>query len=114
MRIGKSVFSLALSLIDSTASFAAEPVTIGLVMPMSGPFADCGKQIERGMRLYLAANGDTVAGRKVKLIIKDDNPGSAGDVSKRLAQELVVKENVDLPPRARMICYTDPDGWATR
>ena len=96
MKIGKSVLSLALPLIASTASFAAEPVTIGLVLPMSGPFADCGKQIERGMRLYLAANGDTVAGRKVKLIIKDDNPGSAGDVSKRLAQELVVKENVDL------------------
>jgi branched-chain amino acid transport system substrate-binding protein len=96
MKIGKSVLSLALPLIASTASFAAEPVTIGLVMPMSGPFADCGKKIERGMRLYLAANGDTVAGRKVKLIIKDDNPGSSGDVSKRLAQELVVKENVDL------------------
>jgi branched-chain amino acid transport system substrate-binding protein len=96
MKIAKSVISLALPLIASTASFAAEPVTIGLVMPMSGPFADCGKKIERGMRLYLTANGDTVAGRKVKLIIKDDNPGSSGDVSKRLAQELVVKENVDL------------------
>jgi branched-chain amino acid transport system substrate-binding protein len=80
----------------ATASYAAEPLTIGVVLPMSGPFAECGKQIERGMRLYLTTNGDTVANRKVKLIIKDDNPGTAGDVSKRLAQELVVKDNVDL------------------
>lgn len=54
MKFGKPALSLALALIASTASFAAEPVTTGLVLPMSGPFADCGKQIERGMRLHLA------------------------------------------------------------
>jgi branched-chain amino acid transport system substrate-binding protein len=91
-----SISAFALSLITATATYAAEPLTIGVVLPMSGQFAECGKQIERGMRLYLTANGDTVANRKVKLIIKDDSPGTSGDVSKRLAQELVVKENVDL------------------
>ena len=80
----------------ATPALAADPLKIGLVLPMSGPFADYGKQIERGIRLYLAANGDTVAGRKIELIIKDDSPGTAGDVSKRLAQELVVKDKVDV------------------
>jgi len=75
---------------------AADPVKVGLVLPMTGPFAAYGKQIEHGVRLYLAKNGDTVAGRKIELIIKDDAPGTAGDVSKRLAQELVVKDNVDI------------------
>ena len=85
-----------LTLATPPAALAAEPVKIGLVMPMSGPFGSYGKQIERGIRLYLAANGDTVAGRKIELIIRDDNPGTSGDISKRLAQELVVKDKVDV------------------
>jgi branched-chain amino acid transport system substrate-binding protein len=75
---------------------AADPVKIGLVLPMSGPFAAYGKQIEHGVKLWLALNGDTVAGRKVELVVKDDSPGTAGDVSKRAAQELVVKDKVDI------------------
>ena len=75
---------------------AAEPVKIGLILPMSGPFASYGKQIEHGVKLYQATQGDTFGGRKVELIIKDDSPGTAGDVSKRLAQELVIKDKVDV------------------
>lgn len=80
----------------TTQAFAADPVKIGLELPMSGPFAAYGKQIEHGVRLYLAQNGDTVASRKIELIVKDDGPGTAGDVSKRVAQELVVKDKVDI------------------
>ena len=78
------------------AAQAADPVKIGLVLPMTGPFAAYGKQIEHGVKLYLATKGDTFGGRKVELILKDDSPGTAGDVSKRLAQELVVKDKVDI------------------
>jgi branched-chain amino acid transport system substrate-binding protein len=88
--------AIAVALGLAAPAFAADPLKIGLVLPMSGPFADYGKQIEHGIRLYLAANGDTFAGRKVELIIRDDSPGTAGDVSKRLAQELVVKDKVDI------------------
>ncbi len=79
----------------SVVAGAAEPVKIGLVLPMSGPFAAYGKQIEHGVKLYLARNGNTYGGRKVELIVKDDSPGTAGDLSKRLAQELVIKDKVD-------------------
>src|SRR5450432_4181904 len=88
--------AIAFALGLAAPAFAADPLKIGLVLPMTGPFAGYGKQIEHGIRLYLAANGDTFAGRKVELIIKDDSPGTAGDVSKRLAQELVVKDKVDI------------------
>ena len=74
---------------------AAEPLKIGLVLPMSGPFAGYGKQIEGGVRVYLKQHGDTFAGRKVVLIIKDDT-GVAPEVSKRVAQELVVQDKVDI------------------
>ena len=86
----------AAAVIFSANAWAADPVKIGLVLPMSGPFAAYGKQIEHGVKLYLATQGDTFGGRKVELIIKDDSPGTAGDVSKRLAQELVVKDKVDI------------------
>jgi branched-chain amino acid transport system substrate-binding protein len=78
------------------SALAADPLKIGLILPLTGPFASTGKQIEAAARLYMAKNGDTVAGRKVELIVKDDSPGTAGDVSKRLAQELVVKDKVDI------------------
>jgi branched-chain amino acid transport system substrate-binding protein len=90
------LLGLAAAALLSAGAWAAEPVKIGLVLPMSGPFAAYGKQIEHGVKLYLATQGDTFGGRKVELIVKDDSPGTAGDVSKRLAQELVVKDKVDI------------------
>ena len=67
---------------------------IGLILPMTGPFASTGKQIEAAARLYMAQNGDTVAGKKVQLIVKDDT--SAPDVTKRIAQELVINDKVSV------------------
>jgi branched-chain amino acid transport system substrate-binding protein len=87
---------IAAAVLFSVNAWAADPVKIGMVLPMSGPFAAYGKQIEHGVKLYLATNGDTFGGRKIELIVKDDSPGTAGDVSKRLAQELVVKDKVDI------------------
>ncbi len=67
---------------------------IGLILPMTGPFASTGKQIEAAARLYMAQNGDTVAGKKVELIVKDDT--GTPDVTKRIAQELVVNDKVSV------------------
>ncbi len=67
---------------------------IGLILPMTGPFASTGKQVEAAARLYMAQNGDTVAGKKVELIVKDDT--GTPDVTKRIAQELVVNDKVNV------------------
>jgi branched-chain amino acid transport system substrate-binding protein len=96
MQLKNTLAIAALALGTAFPAAAADPLKIGLVLPMSGPFAAYGKQIEHGVKLYLAINGDTIAGRKVELILKDDSPGTSGDVSKRLAQELVVKDKVDI------------------
>ncbi len=93
----KSVLKVALAagcLAMAAVSHAAEPFKIGLIVPLSGPFAPFGKQIETGVRLYMHQHGDTVAGRKVELIVKDDG-GIQPELTNRLAQELVVKEGVD-------------------
>ncbi|KQT07984.1 ABC transporter substrate-binding protein [Ramlibacter sp. Leaf400] len=70
------------------------PFKIGLILPMTGQQATTGRQIEAAARLWVAQNGDTVAGRKVELIVKDDT--SLPDQTRRLAQELVVNEKVDV------------------
>ena len=75
------------------SAFAADPVKIGLILPMTGPFASTGKQTQAGVRLYMQKNGDTVAGSKVELIVKDDT-GLAPETTKRIAQELIVQEKI--------------------
>ncbi len=76
-------------------AFAADPFKIGLILPMTGPFASTGKQISAAAKLYMQRNGDTIAGRKVELIIKDDT-GLAPETTKRIAQELVVQDKVNV------------------
>ncbi len=65
---------------------------IGLLLPLTGPFTSTGKQLESAARLYMAQHGSTVAGRKVVLIVRDDT--GVPDITKRLAQELIVNEKV--------------------
>ncbi len=77
------------------AALAADPFKIGLILPLTGPFASTGKQIEAAARLYMAKNGDTVAGRKIELIVKDDT-GLAPETTKRIAQEMVVQDKVSV------------------
>jgi branched-chain amino acid transport system substrate-binding protein len=73
-------------------ALAQETFKIGLILPMTGPFASTGKQIEAAAKLYMAQNGNTVAGKKIELIVKDDT--GTPDVTKRIAQELVVNDKV--------------------
>jgi branched-chain amino acid transport system substrate-binding protein len=72
---------------------AQSTVKIGAVLPMTGPLQSTGVQVAAGMRLYMAEHGDTVAGKKIELILKDD--GAVADASKRLAQELIVNGKVN-------------------
>lgn len=71
---------------------AQDTVKIGLILPMSGQQASTGKQIDAAVKLYMAQHGTTVAGKKIEVILKDDT--SVPDVTKRLAQELVVNDKV--------------------
>lgn len=84
---------VASCLMAAAASHAAEPFKIGLIIPMTGPFASTGKQIEAAARLYMQQHGTEVAGRKIELIVKDDG-GVQPEATKRIAQELVVQDKV--------------------
>jgi branched-chain amino acid transport system substrate-binding protein len=71
---------------------AQEPVKIGLIVPMTGGQASTGKQIDNAIKLYMKQKGDTVAGRKIEVIVRDD--AAVPDNTKRAAQELIVNEKV--------------------
>ena len=71
---------------------AQDTVKIGLILPMTGPFASTGRQIETAVKLYMQQHGTTVAGKKVELIVKDD--GGVADTTRRIAQELVLNDKV--------------------
>jgi len=70
-------------------------IKIGVINSYSGQFADTGAQIDNGIKLYMKQHGDTVDGKKIEIIRKDTG-GPNPDVAKRLAQELVVRDKVDI------------------
>jgi branched-chain amino acid transport system substrate-binding protein len=65
-----------------------------VILPMTGPFASTGRQVEAGARAYMAINGDTVAGKKIELVLRDD--AGTADQTRRIAQELVVNDGVKM------------------
>jgi branched-chain amino acid transport system substrate-binding protein len=79
----------------ATPAGAQDTIKIGVIAPYSGQFADTGNQLDNGIKLYMKQHGDTVAGKKIEVIRKDVG-GIAPDVAKRLAQELVVRDKVDI------------------
>jgi branched-chain amino acid transport system substrate-binding protein len=86
---------LVLALLAAPPADAQSTIKIGLIMPYSGQFADTATQMDNAIKLYVKQKGDTVAGRKIEFIRRDTG-GVAPDVAKRLAQELIVRDNVDL------------------
>ncbi len=88
--IALGVAGLAAALTTALPVTAQEAVKIGLILPMTGPFASTGRQVSAGAKAYMAAKGDTVAGKKIELVIRDD--GGVADQTRRIAQELVVND----------------------
>lgn len=83
-----------LSMLAAGSAGAQEAVKIGLILPMTGPFASTGRQVEAGVRAYMALHGDTVAGKKIELVLRDD--AGTADQTRRIAQELVVNDGVSM------------------
>jgi branched-chain amino acid transport system substrate-binding protein len=76
------------------SGFAQDKVKVGMVMPLTGTLASAGKQVAAGARLYLHQHGSRVAGKEIELIVKDDT--SSFEVGKRLIQESIVNDRVDI------------------
>jgi branched-chain amino acid transport system substrate-binding protein len=88
----KATLGLAIAAGISSGAIAQEAVKIGLILPMTGPFASTGRQIDAAVKLFLAQNGAVHGGKRLEIILKDDT-GNA-DTTRRIAQELVVNDRV--------------------
>ena len=86
---------LAAAVLAVGAANAQGTIKIGLINVVTGQFADAGIQLDNGVKTYMKQHGDTVAGKKIELIRRDVG-GPAPDVAKRFAQELVVRDGVDM------------------
>jgi len=99
MKIGFSLHAtlvaVAMVALLSSGASAQQPLKIGLIVPMTGPFASTGKQVDAAVNLYLAEHGDVVAGRKIEVLLRDDT-GIAPETTKRLAQELITNDHAEI------------------
>jgi branched-chain amino acid transport system substrate-binding protein len=86
--------SFALGALAVSGAAAQDTVKIGLIVSMTGQQASTGKQIKAAVDLYMKEHGDTVSGKKIQVILRDS--ASVPDNSKRLAQELIVKDKVSV------------------
>jgi branched-chain amino acid transport system substrate-binding protein len=75
-------------------AFAQDAVKIGLIVSMTGQQASTGRQIKAAVDLYLKEHGDTVAGKRIQLILRDS--ASVPDNTSRLAQDLIANDKVDV------------------
>jgi branched-chain amino acid transport system substrate-binding protein len=84
-------------ILDPVGGFAqaGPPLKIGLVFSFSGGNTEIGRLTDAAMKAYMKRNGDTIAGRKVQIVKRDDT-GPNPEVARRLAQELIVQEKVDI------------------
>jgi len=94
-RASMKFWAVALAtIVVTTAAQAGDTIKVGFLVEMTGTFSDFGQHIVNGATAYIQQHGDTVAGKKIVLIVRDTT-GPAPEVAKRLAQELIVKDEVD-------------------
>jgi branched-chain amino acid transport system substrate-binding protein len=95
MKTSSRLAAAAFALFAAMAHAQEIPLKIGIIAPLSGAFASYGKQIENGVSVFLRENGDTVAGRKLQVIYRD-NAGPNPELARRHATELIVQDKVDV------------------
>ena len=95
LKVRVALSCVAALLLGVAGAHAEGTIKIGIIAPYSGQFADTGVQMDNGIKLFMQQHGDKVAGKQIEIIRKDVG-GIAPDVAKRLAQELIVRDKVDL------------------
>ncbi|MGB7259133.1 MAG: ABC transporter substrate-binding protein [Pseudolabrys sp.] len=94
-KFATTLLGIAAASLAAVSAHGQGTIKIGLILPYSGQFADAAAQEDNAIKLYMKQHGDTVAGKKIEIIRKDTG-GINPPVAKRLAQELVTRDNVDV------------------
>ena len=88
-----SALALGISAILAVGA-AADTIRVGVIAPFSGPFAIWGKQFQEAIEVYRAEHGTSGGGTEIEIIYRDSG-GPRPDQAKALAQELLIREQVD-------------------
>jgi len=84
-----------LAAIGGLSAASAQTIKIGVINSYSGFLAQAGDQMQKGIDLYVKTHEKELPpGVKIELIRRDD--AATPDTGKRLAQELIARENVQL------------------
>ena len=95
MTLSKTVAPLLLLLGANLATpVQAEELRIGFIAPMTGLFAQVGKDMVDGFQLYLDEHGNKLGGTDVKFIVEDDQ--AKPDLGVTKAKKLVLSDNVQM------------------
>jgi len=92
--MGASIACLGLAMTLGTTPAAAEELRIGMLAPMTGPFAQVGKDMVNGFEMYLAETKSDFAGASVKLIVEDEQAKPPVGVLK--AEKLIRQDQVHM------------------
>ncbi len=96
MRLSKFIIAAAIIALLPWFGASAQTVKVGVINTYSGPLAAVGDQMDRGIRLYMQQHEkDLPPGVKIELIKRDDT-GPNPETAKRLAQELITRDHVQL------------------
>ncbi|GLT11950.1 amino acid-binding protein [Sulfitobacter porphyrae] len=93
----KRAIHAALAAVTATllpAVTSADTIKVGVIAPFSGPFAIYGKQYQEAVETYVAQHGTTAGEHEIEFIYKDVG-GPNPDQSRALAQELLLRDQVD-------------------
>jgi branched-chain amino acid transport system substrate-binding protein len=91
----KGVAATAAGAVLARPAIAQAVLKMGISLPMTGAgFSAVGKQLKAAMALYTQQHGDTVAGRKIQITMRDD--GGVADNAHRIIQEMIVNDKVDI------------------
>jgi branched-chain amino acid transport system substrate-binding protein len=77
------------------AEAGAETVKIGVLLPYTGPFAAIAQQMDDGIKMYMEQHANELGGHSIE-ILRRDTTGAQPDIAKRLAQELLTRDHVQI------------------
>src|SRR5271163_615218 len=91
----KGMAATAAGSLFARSASADTPLKIGCSLPLTGAgFTAVGRELTGALKVYMQQHGDTVAGRKIELIIRDD--AGVADNAHRLVQEMIVNDQVEI------------------
>jgi branched-chain amino acid transport system substrate-binding protein len=87
---------LAIAVASLASPLAAQTIKIGVITSYSGFLAQAGDSMDKGLSLYAKLHeGDLPPGVAIELVRRDDT-SNAPEIGRRLAQELVTRDHVQI------------------